>query len=426
MRLRWTGILWNGILLTIVAAALLATPADGYRFFARHGGLRRIASVAGAIRWDASAFPLRFRLLENGNLPDFEGLDAALWRESAERGLRAWAEIGTADLELVLDEETVADDQGRAGDAINTIGFSSAERVAGGPFATADVQYTEGRVTGCDVHFSPGYLDGWPDDDAAARAAAADHLARTVMHEVGHCLGLAHSAMNPTWLGRPQVVDQPPGYFPEGRHEPSSPTPGCPTAPSARSRSSPMTRSGRRSSTRRRAFSIPGGRSPAGWCSRTAEPAPFVYVTSVMYTADGALFGPGAFTDSWGQFLLEGLEPGFRHFWIRPLHQLLAHSFVGEAAMRRHPRTPTRAALVRDSCLRNLPVGSRTPRSTPIRDRRTREPSPRSGLCDGLLPRGRGGRSPRAMGRCGRGHSRAGPSGDIGSDGPMPPPQPDP
>ena len=142
MRRRWTGILWtgipwHGILLTIVAAALLATPADGYRFFARHGGLRRIASVAGAIRWDASAFPLRFRLLENGNLPDFEGLDPALWRESVERGLRAWAEIGTADLELVLDEETVADDQGRAGDAINTIGFSSAERVAGGPFATA-------------------------------------------------------------------------------------------------------------------------------------------------------------------------------------------------------------------------------------------------------------------------------------------------
>ena len=86
MRLRWTEILWNGILLTIVAAALLATPADGYRFFARHGGLHRIASVAGAIRWDASAFPLRFRLLENGNLPDFEGLDAALWRESVERG----------------------------------------------------------------------------------------------------------------------------------------------------------------------------------------------------------------------------------------------------------------------------------------------------------------------------------------------------
>ena len=228
MRLRWTGILWtgipwHGILLTIVAAALLATPADGYRFFARHGGLHRIASVAGAIRWDASAFPLRFRLLENGNLPDFEGLDAALWRESVERGLRAWAEIGTADLELVLDEETVADDQGRAGDAINTIGFSSAERVAGGPFATADVQYTGGRVTGCDVHFSPGYLDGWPDDDAAARAAAADHLARTVMHEVGHCLGLAHSAMNPTWLARPETMEAAGGGFPGRRHESSAP-----------------------------------------------------------------------------------------------------------------------------------------------------------------------------------------------------------
>ena len=111
MRLRWTGILWNGILLTIVAAALLATPADGYRFFARHGGLRReLRRWPGAIRWDASAFPLRFRLLENEQpAGPSRSLDAARWRESVERGLRAWSEIDTADLELiVLDEETIA------------------------------------------------------------------------------------------------------------------------------------------------------------------------------------------------------------------------------------------------------------------------------------------------------------------------------
>ena len=150
----------TAILLTVVAAGWTATPANGYRFFARHGGLHRIASVAGAIRWDASAFPLRFRLLENGNLPDIPGFDAALWRESAERGIRAWTEIHTADLAIVLEEETVAAEQGRVGDGINTIGFSSLDIVAGGPFATADVQYTRGRVTGCDIHFSPDYLEG--------------------------------------------------------------------------------------------------------------------------------------------------------------------------------------------------------------------------------------------------------------------------
>ena len=336
MRLRWTGILWtgipwHGILLTIVAAALLAAPADGYRFFARHGGLRRIASVAGAIRWDASAFPLRFRLLENANLPDFEGLDAALWRESVERGLRAWAEIGTADLELVLDEETVADDQGRAGDAINTIGFSSAERVAGGPFATADVQYTGGRVTGCDVHFGPGYLDGWPDDDAAARAAAADHLARTVMHEVGHCLGLAHSAMNPTWIARPETMEHPEGDFPEGVTS-LQPHPRMSYGTIRTVTLEPDDAVGASLLYPAPGFLDSRGSLTGRVVLANGDPAPFVYVTSVMYTADGALFGPGAFTDSWGQFLLEGLEPGFRHFWIRPLHQLLAHSFIGEAA----------------------------------------------------------------------------------------------
>ena len=61
------------------------------------------------------------------------------------------------------------------------------------------------------------------------------------------------------------------------------------------------------------------------------QPAPFVYVQSVPNAADGAVFGAGVFTDSWGQFLLKGLEPGFRHFWIRPLHQILAHWFIPPA-----------------------------------------------------------------------------------------------
>ena len=320
----------TGILLAIVAAALLATPADGYRFFARHGGLLRIASVAGAIRWEASAFPLRFRLLENGNLPDLPGVDAALWRESVERGLRAWNEIETADLELLLDAETVADDQGLTGDGINTIGFSSLDRVGGGPFATADVQYTGGRVTGCDVHFSPSYLDGWSMDTSDSLTQLADHLVRTVMHEVGHCLGLAHSAMNPTWLARPEVVDQPPGTFPESVTS-LQPHPRMSYGTIRTVVLEPDDAVGASLLYPAPGFLDSRGALTGRVVLASGEPAPFVYVQSVAYADDGALFGPGVFTDHWGQFLLEGLEPGFRHLWIRPLHQVLAHSFIGEA-----------------------------------------------------------------------------------------------
>ena len=320
----------TGILLTIVAAALLAAPADGYRFFARHGGLLRIASVAGAIRWEASAFPLRFRLLENENLPDLPGVDAAFWRESVERGLRAWTEIDTADLAIVLEEETLVDEQGRAGDGTNTIGFSSAERVAGGPFATADIQYTHGRITGCDVHFSPAYLEGWSSEDPAALAQVADHLARTVMHEIGHCLGLAHSAMNPTWLARPETMERPAGHFPDGVRS-LQPHPRMSYGTIRTVVLEPDDEVGASLLYPDAGFLESRGALTGRVVLANGEPAPFVYVTSVTYTADGALFGPGVFTDHWGQFLLEGLQPGFRHFWIRPLHQVLAHSFIADA-----------------------------------------------------------------------------------------------
>ena len=193
------------------------------------------------------------------------------------------------------------------------------------------MQYTEGRVTGCDVHFSPGYLDGWPDDGAAARAQAADHLARTVMHEVGHCLGLAHSAMNPTWLARPETMEHPDGDFPEGVTS-LQPHPRMSYGTIRTVTLEPDDAVGASLLYPAPGFLDSRGSLTGRVVLASGEPAPFVYVTSVMYAADGALFGPGAFTDSWGQFLLEGLEPGFRHFWIRPLHQLLAHSFIGEAA----------------------------------------------------------------------------------------------
>ena len=330
---------WTGIILTFCAAALLVSPADGYRFFARHGGLQRIASVAGAIRWDASSFPLRFRLLENENLPDLPGFDAVLWRESVERGLRAWNEIETSALEMALDAETLAADLGRTGDGINTIGFSSLDRVAGGPFATADVQYTGGEVTGCDVHFSPTYLDGSSASDPAALARVADALARTVMHELGHCLGLAHSAMNSTWLAQARAIEPPAGVLPEGverlQHDPRM-SYGAnddvilgPDDAVGASLLYPAS-----------GFLDSRGALTGRIVLANGEPARFAYVQSVVYTTEGAIFGPGAFADSWGQFLLEGLEPslepgldpGLRHFWVRPLFHLFAHSFVGDAA----------------------------------------------------------------------------------------------
>ena len=312
-------------------AALGWTPAaDGYRFIARHGAFLRIASSAGAIRWEDGAFPLRFRLLENENLPEVAGFGGAVWRESVERALRAWTDVETSRVELALAEQAFAADQGRAGDGIPTIGFSSSSRVAGGRFANADIQHVRGLITDCDVHLSPTYLDGWSDQSETLEAIT-DHLVRTVMHEVGHCLGLAHSAMNPTWLARPDPADQPPGHLPDG----VAALQAHPRMSYGTIRTVVLEPDDEVATSL--LYPAPGFLESRGALTGRVvfgdgTPAPFVYVQSVAYGRDGASFGPGAFTDSWGQFLLEGLRPGLRHIWIRPLHQLLSHSFIGEAA----------------------------------------------------------------------------------------------
>ena len=55
------------------------------------------------------------------------------------------------------------------------------------------------------------------------------------------------------------------------------------------------------------------------------DPVPLAYVQTIDYSAPGAAFGPGAFTDRRGQFMLEGMSPGPVHLWIRPVIASRAH-----------------------------------------------------------------------------------------------------
>ena len=188
-----------------------------------------MAGSAGLRRWPgrSAGTPRRFRCASGSsktpNLPDFESLDAARWRESVERGLRAWAEIGTADLELVLDEETVADDQGRAGDAINTIGFSSAERVAGRAL----------RHCRCAIHrrardrlrrsLQSG-ISRWVARRRRGRACAGGGPSGPDRDARGGALPRARPQRDESHLARAPRNDGAPGWgFPGRRHEPSAP-----------------------------------------------------------------------------------------------------------------------------------------------------------------------------------------------------------
>ena len=296
----------------LVALGLAPNPSPAYDFYPRG-----VTSAAGAVRWEAGAFPLSFRILDTGAFPDYPGLDAEIWREIVRRGISAWVAVETADISIVLDDGTLVAG-GAAEDGINTIGFEAREEW-GHNRASAVVSWTGRRMTECDLLFDPAIFDGWPEDDPQVVAWAAHFLEEVVMHEMGHCLGLNHVPANPVWLGQgANAPGWPPGFLPEPLVGLSS----DPQMSTAASYGVP-----RLMPDDRIAVSVlypaPGFLEERGSIGGRlvipeGEPAAFAYVQSVDYSSGTAVFGPGAFADERGQFLLEGLPAGPVHLWIRP------------------------------------------------------------------------------------------------------------
>lgn len=310
----------------LAVAGLFAAGADGYRFFGLLGDGDEVASAAGAWRWAREDLPLRFRLLANENLPDQEGLDAAGWWEINRRSIAAWVEVPTSSVEMLLEGEPLAADQASDTDGLNTIGFSSYEGFVDGWFSGFARWIIEGgRWLGCDIEISPFYFERSPVDDPDAERRTVADLDGIMTHEVGHCIGLAHTAMNPMWLGQPAPPHWEPGVLPEGI---------------AAFQSHPIMSYG--SSFRSPAltpddihavsvlYPSPGFRAVRGSLGGRVvfpdgEPVPLAYVQVVDYSGSSATFGPGAFTDRRGQFVLEGMSPGLLHLWVRPVIASRAH-----------------------------------------------------------------------------------------------------
>ena len=166
----------------LVVLGLAPDRSPAYDFYPPGG-----VSSAGAARWEASAFPLRFRILDTGAFPEYAGLNEETWREIVLRGISAWVEVETADISIVVEERTLVADGADIDDGIHTIGFEAREEW-GDNRASALSVFTGRRMTGCDVLFDPAIFDGWPEDDPQAAQWAAHFLEELVMHEMGHCL----------------------------------------------------------------------------------------------------------------------------------------------------------------------------------------------------------------------------------------------
>lgn len=297
----------------LVVGGLLPARLPAYDFYPPG-----VTSSAGAVRWEASAFPLRFRILDTGAFPDYAGLNAETWREIVVRGVSAWVEVETADISIVVEPGTLVGAGADIDDGIHTIGFE-ARQDWGDNRARAFVVWNGRAMSGCDVLLDPAIFDGWPADDPQVAEWAAFFLEELVMHEMGHCLGLRHVPANPVWLGQEaNVPDWPSGFLPEPLAGLSSDPQMSIAASYGVPRLTPDDRVGVSLLYPAPGFVEERGSIGGRLVSPEGEPAAFLYVQSVDYASGTAVFGPGAFADERGQFLLEGLTAGPVHLWVRP------------------------------------------------------------------------------------------------------------
>lgn len=277
-------------------------------------------SAENSIRWNASAWPVRFRLLENENLARQEVFaDSTAWREFVTAALDQWNAVPTSEAVVELAEEAAAQDAAVDEDGVNTIGFSSVfedEGILAAGFASWDYA-NEGELRSCDVELNP---------EVAQRGTAEERLDRLtalVLHEVGHCLGLLHTVVMPMPYYRTLSEVDLTGFYPD------------PTMSYGRDGPFLMRDDMVGVSL---LYPAPGFRAATASFSGTVvfddgTAARHAYVQAVEISEEGARAGPGAFADGEGRFLLEGVRPGSVMLWVHPMLILSAHHFPGEWAL---------------------------------------------------------------------------------------------
>ena len=324
---------------TLIALALFGSTSgrsDAYRFFAYPSG----TGSAAAPRWRARDLPLRFHLDRNS----FPG-EAHHWdgfKDYVGRAVAAWNELPTSSVEIVLMEGAAATVRD-ANDGFNWIGFGTDPfgAASASPVMRADEATGDRYMSDCDIVFpSPTQIDDGYYDNRSINS---------MVHEIGHCLGLAHSETHPgNGLEDSFFL---PGPFTDGSLEITerSLNPGGPAPFMGASSvwpSDPWMAYGWDYGEGlpvddavavsllypRLGYGVAQGRV-AGRLTHGGEPVSLAYVQAFYFRPE-LQAGPGVFAGDDGRFLLEGIEPGHAVLWVRPMSArgITAHpELIGDA-----------------------------------------------------------------------------------------------
>lgn len=296
-----------------LAGSLLAASAGSYSF---RDSDYRVVGPESAPKWGPEDRTLRFRLLENESGRDFP-VGGGTWQEAAASAIEAWNAVDTSGIRLLLEDIVVERDWGSGGDGVNTIGISSYPPLAASfwPYAINSANIEDGVITGCDIELNaeaPAVL-------SEGRRFSFSWLEAQILHQLGHCLGLAHSEPFPESVRNlPEIegegdgpVFQPDPVMSEGYIRTL-------TADDIAGVSALYPAPG---------FAASRGAVRGELAFEYGGPAAHAYVQTLVVEDGEAAPGPGAFTDAEGRFLVEGLLPGPVMLVIHPILLRFSHEF---------------------------------------------------------------------------------------------------